>query len=106
FAVDGRKHFYPRLSNGFHGNVIFVATASSTVEQLLAGPIDRAVNIIQEAKCKITHQHMLSTVAWIASGKSPLEISPSFHRWDLMISSWQRLEMAGTDFGSGKPAFV
>ncbi|EFJ37786.1 hypothetical protein SELMODRAFT_402379 [Selaginella moellendorffii] len=103
FVVNGRKRFNPPIPDG---NAVFLAIASSSVEQLLAGSIDGAVNLIQEAKCRITHQHMLSTAAWIASRKCPLKISLSFKPSDLVISSWQRLEMAGADFGSGKPVFA
>ncbi|EFJ31926.1 hypothetical protein SELMODRAFT_408274 [Selaginella moellendorffii] len=61
FAVNGRKRFNPPIPDGFLGNAVFLAIASSSVEQLLAGSIDGAVNLIQEAKRRITHQHMLST---------------------------------------------
>ncbi|EFJ37927.1 hypothetical protein SELMODRAFT_402594 [Selaginella moellendorffii] len=106
FAVNGRKRFNPPIPDGFLGNAVFLAIASSSIEQLLAGSIDGVVNLIQEAKRRITHQHMLSTAAWIASRKCPLEISLSFNHSDLVISSWQRLEIAGADFGSGKPVFA
>ncbi|XAR70772.1 Alcohol O-acetyltransferase [Bertholletia excelsa] len=109
WLVDGRTRMGqdPNSMSNYIGNVLSLAFAEATVEELKSGSLSDISRIIHEAILKVTNRaHFLDLIDWIECHRPGLMLSkvvlgqagPA-----LVVSSGRRFPVAELDFGFGRP---
>ncbi|XP_057865144.2 3'-N-debenzoyl-2'-deoxytaxol N-benzoyltransferase [Cryptomeria japonica] len=101
FAVDVRGSFDPPLPNGYYGNVVVLACAQATVNDVMNQSLSYIVNIIKKTKMSLNNKYLRSTI--------DMDQFPSCifnNQADMILSDWRWLGFNEVDFGSGSPMNV
>lgn len=104
FSVNARpKLENPPLEEGFYGNALCVACATSTVKSLTRGSQAEVARLVHEAKLRISEEYVRSTVDYIELFRPErLEFGGK-----LSIAQWTQFCIyESTDFGWGKPVYA
>lgn len=102
FAVDIRSKISPPLPDGFVGNAIITAFATSRVIDLVKNPISYGVKLIKGGKERITEEYVRSVIDWLEVYKGV----PATTNGNFYVSAWWKLPFGDLDFGFGTPAHV
>ncbi|XP_060205651.1 fatty alcohol:caffeoyl-CoA acyltransferase [Lycium barbarum] len=104
FSVNGRSRLTnPPLKQGFYGNAVCVACATSTVSGLVNGPLSDTTYLVRNARLSISEEYLRSTVDYIQVNRpTRLEFGGK-----LTITQWTRFSMyESADFGWGRPIYA
>ncbi|OUZ99693.1 Transferase [Macleaya cordata] len=104
FSVNGRpKLTKPSLNEGFYGNVVCVACATTTVSELVDGELSSTAGLVREARKNVTEEYLRSTIDYIEVDRPKrLEFAGK-----LTITQWTRFSMyESADFGWGLPVYA
>lgn len=104
FSVNARpKLKNPPLKDGFYGNVVCVACATSTVSELVHGELPETTRLVREARQGVSEEYLRSTVDYIDVDRpKQLEFGGK-----LTITQWTRFSIyKSADFGWGKPLYA
>ncbi|KAL2507384.1 HXXXD-type acyl-transferase family protein [Forsythia ovata] len=104
FSVNARpKLKNPPLKDGFYGNALCVACATSTVQRLVNGQLSETARLVQEARLGVTEEYLRSTIDYVEVGRPKrLEFGGK-----LTITQWTRFSMyESADFGWGRPIYA
>ncbi|KAK1418523.1 hypothetical protein QVD17_27668 [Tagetes erecta] len=104
FPVNVRpKLKTPPLKDGFYGNVVCVACATSTVSDLVNGSLQDVTRLVREARLGVSEDYLRSTIDHVAVDRpTKLEFGGK-----LTITQWTRFSMYETsDFGWGRAIYV
>lgn len=104
FSVNARaKLKNPPLKDGFYGNALCVACATSTVESLGNGCLGETTRLVHEARLGVSEEYLRSTVDYIDLYRPKrLEFGGK-----LTITQWTRFSIyEAADFGWGKPIYA
>ncbi|KAG2727140.1 hypothetical protein I3760_01G145600 [Carya illinoinensis] len=100
FAVDIRSKTSPPLPNGFVGNAVITAFATSKVAELVEKPFCFCVEKMREAIERVTEEYVRSVIDWLEVYKGvPATCNGNFY-----VSAWSKLPFGELDFGFGKLA--
>ncbi|KAL5729396.1 omega-hydroxypalmitate O-feruloyl transferase [Ranunculus cassubicifolius] len=104
FSVNARQKFLdPPLKDGFYGNVVSLACATSTVSQLVAGQLSSTARLVREARKNVTEEYVRSTVDYIEVDR-PMRLE---FGGKLTITQWTRFSIYEcADFGWGRPVYA
>ncbi|KAF4367081.1 hypothetical protein F8388_006389 [Cannabis sativa] len=104
FSVNARpKLKNPPLKEGFYGNVVCVACATSTVSKLVTGNFAETVRSIGEARRGISEEYLRSTVDYVEV-KRPRRLE---FGGKLTVTQWTRFSLyESADFGWGRPIYA
>ncbi|GMY27709.1 omega-hydroxypalmitate O-feruloyl transferase-like [Fagus crenata] len=99
FAVDVRSKISLPLPNGFVGNAVITAFATSKVADLVEKPFCFCVEKVMEAKKRVTEEYVKSVIDWLEVYRGiPATCNGNFY-----VSAWWKLPFGELDFGFGKP---
>ncbi|XP_021733083.1 omega-hydroxypalmitate O-feruloyl transferase-like [Chenopodium quinoa] len=102
FAVDIRSKISPPLPDGFVGNAIITAFATSRVADITKNSISFGVKLIKEGKERVNEEYVRSVIDWLEIYKGiPATINGNFY-----VSAWWKLPFGDLDFGFGMPTHV
>lgn len=104
FSVNARQKLHnPPLKEGFYGNVVCVACATSTVSELVNGQISDTTRVVREARLNVSEEYLRSTVDYIEAVRPKrLEFGGK-----LTITQWTRFSIyESADFGWGRPVYA
>ncbi|XP_016489898.2 omega-hydroxypalmitate O-feruloyl transferase-like [Nicotiana tabacum] len=104
FSVNGRSRLTnPPLKQGFYGNAVCVACATSTVSGLVNGPLSETTLLVRKARLSVSEPYLRSTIDYIQLHRpTRLEFGGK-----LTITQWTRFSMYETaDFGWGRPIYA
>ncbi|PON31448.1 Transferase [Trema orientale] len=104
FSVNARpKLKNPPLKEGFYGNVVCVACATSTVSELVEGSFSETARLVGEARRGISEEYLRSTVDYVEVDRPRrLEFGGK-----LTITQWTRFSLyESADFGWGRPVYA
>ncbi|XP_068649153.1 fatty alcohol:caffeoyl-CoA acyltransferase [Aristolochia californica] len=104
FSVNARpKLGAPPLKEGFYGNALCVACATSTAARLAEGTLSAAAGRVREARVAVSEEYMRSTVDYLETHRpTRLEFAGK-----LSITQWTRFSMyESSDFGWGRPLYA
>ncbi|KAF8389015.1 hypothetical protein HHK36_025700 [Tetracentron sinense] len=104
FSVNARKKVTnPPVKDGFYGNVVCVACATSTVSQLVQGQLSAITRLVREARLGVSEEYIRSTVDYIEVDRPRrLEFAGK-----LTITQWTRFSIyESADFGWGRPVYA
>lgn len=104
FTVNTRHMLKePPLKDGFYGNAVCVACATSKVEELSDHPLHRTTDLVHKARLSVNEDYLKSTVDYIEVRRPKvLEFGGK-----LTITQWTRfLLYESADFGWGRPAYA
>ena len=104
FSVNARQKLHnPPLKDGFYGNVVCVACATSTVSELVNGQISDTTCLVREARLNVSEEYLRSTLDYIEVDRpKKLEFGGK-----LTITQWTRFSMyESADFGWGRPVYA
>ncbi|KAG8388882.1 hypothetical protein BUALT_Bualt02G0171400 [Buddleja alternifolia] len=104
FSVNARaKLKNPPLKDGFYGNALCVACATSTVERLVNGGLPETARLVQDSRLGITEEYLRSTIDYIDLNRPKrLEFGGK-----LTITQWTRFSIyESADFGWGRPVYA
>lgn len=104
FTVNTRHMLKdPPLKEGFYGNAVCVACATSNVEELLNKPLHKVANLVHNARVGVNEDYLRSTVDYVEVNRpKKLEFEGK-----LTITQWTRfLLYESADFGWGRPAYA
>ncbi|KAL6516394.1 hypothetical protein OROGR_019699 [Orobanche gracilis] len=106
FSVNVRaKLKNPALKDGFYGNALCVACATSTMERLVDDGCQLAetARLVQEARLSVSEEYLRSTIDYIELHRpKKLEFDGK-----LTITQWTRFSIyEAADFGWGKPIYA
>lgn len=104
FAVNARQKLKnPPLREGFYGNVLAVACATSTVIGLLNRPLVDTTRRVQEARVAVSEEYLRSTIDYVEVNRPKrLEFGGK-----LTITQWTRFSLyESADFGWGRPIYA
>ncbi|XP_041004132.1 omega-hydroxypalmitate O-feruloyl transferase [Juglans microcarpa x Juglans regia] len=104
FSVNARRKLQnPPLNDGFYGNVVCVACASSSVSQLVNGQISGTMHLVREARLNVSEEYLRSTLDYIEMNRPKrLEFGGK-----LTITQWTRFCIyESADFGWGIPVYA
>ncbi|KAM0923889.1 hypothetical protein ACQ4PT_005226 [Festuca glaucescens] len=65
----------PPLPAGFYGNAVFNTTAEAAVGKLCGGPLTYAVQLVHEAKIRMTDEYVRSMLAVLARGERYVNVA-------------------------------
>jgi shikimate O-hydroxycinnamoyltransferase len=111
-AVDGRARMSPRVPDGYAGNVVLWARPTAEAGDLVARPLQHAVELINREVARVNDRYFKSFVDFASSGAVEREglvaaadaaemvLSP-----DIEVDSWLRIPFYDLDFGGGRPFF-
>ncbi|KAL2937457.1 Omega-hydroxypalmitate O-feruloyl transferase [Bienertia sinuspersici] len=102
FAVDIRSKISPPLPEGFVGNAIITAFATSKVSDLVKNPLSFGVKLIKEGKERVTEEYVRSVIDWLEIYKGV----PATSNGNFYVSAWWKLPFGDLDFGFGTPSHV
>ena len=87
---------------GYYGNAIGYPVALTTAGSLCQNPIGYAVELVKQAKAKVTEEYMKSMVdLLVIRGRQKLNMVRSF-----LVSDITRARLGDLDFGWGEAAYV
>jgi len=98
FAVDIRSIVSPPLPNGFVGNAVITAYATSKVSDLVNMPLSYSVDLVKEGKERITEEYVRSVIDWLEIYNGV----PATNNHNFYVSAWWKLPFGNLDFGFGK----
>ena len=104
FSVNARhKLKNPPLKDGFYGNVVCVACATSSVSDLIHGHLSSTALLVGEARRGMSEEYVRSTVDFVeVDMPRRLEFGGK-----LTITQWTRFSLYEcADFGWGRPIFA
>ncbi|KAK6164009.1 hypothetical protein DH2020_000873 [Rehmannia glutinosa] len=104
FSVNARSKLKnPSLKDGFYGNALCVACATSTVERLVGGCLAETARLVHEARLGISEEYLRSTIDYIDLHRPKrLEFGGK-----LTITQWTRFSIyESADFGWEKPIYA
>ncbi|CAH9098769.1 unnamed protein product [Cuscuta europaea] len=104
FAVNARQKLKnPPLREGFYGNALAVACATSTVAGLHNGPLTETTRLVREARLAVSEEYLRSTIDYIEVDRPRrLEFGGK-----LSITQWTRFSLyESADFGWGRPIYA
>eukprot|EP01018_Ginkgo_biloba_P029897 Gb_33885 [translate_table: standard] len=102
FAANARSKFRPPLKDGFYGNLIGIACAMGTAEDVRKKALSETVRLVQAARKSITEEYIRSTIDYLeAERPTRLEFEAK-----LGITQWTRFSLYETDFGWGSPVYA
>ncbi|XWS64986.1 hypothetical protein CRYUN_Cryun05aG0052100 [Craigia yunnanensis] len=100
--VNARSKFNPPLPLGYYGNAIGYPAALTTAGTLCQNPIGYAVELVKQAKAKVTEEYMKSMVdLLVITGRQKLNMVRSF-----LVSDITRARLGNLDFGWGEAGYV
>lgn len=104
FSVNAREKLKNRpLKDGFYGNALCVACATSTIRSLVNGGLADTARLVREARLGVSEEYLRSTVDYIDLYR------PKRLEFDgkLTITQWTRFSIyESADFGWGKPLYA
>ncbi|KAL9243573.1 hypothetical protein vseg_017445 [Gypsophila vaccaria] len=99
FPVNIRSIHKPPLPTGYYGNALAFPMAQASVGELFDKPIRRVLELVKEAKQRVTQKYVKTFISNVDGGG----VVP---RCDsLIVSDHRRLEFSCLDFGWGPPIF-
>ncbi|KAK9284285.1 hypothetical protein L1049_023455 [Liquidambar formosana] len=99
FAVDGRsKLINPPLPKGYFGNGIVQTSCICTAGELIEKPFSFAVELVENAKKKVTEDYIWSTIDFFEVTRAGPSLDGT-----LLITSWTGIPFDTVDFGWGEP---
>ncbi|KAL3535787.1 hypothetical protein ACH5RR_004248 [Cinchona calisaya] len=104
FSVNARPKLKTQpLKDGFYGNVVCVACASSTVSGLVNGRLSDATGLIRQARLAVSEEYLRSTIDYVEVDRPRnLEFGGK-----LTITQWTRFSIYEcSDFGWGRPIYA
>lgn len=104
FSVNARQKLKnPPLKDGFYGNVVCVACATSTVSELVYGSLSDTTRLVREARLGVSEEYLRSTVDYVEVDRPrKLEFGGK-----LTITQWTRFSIyESADFGWGRPGYA
>ncbi|KAK2645786.1 hypothetical protein Ddye_020981 [Dipteronia dyeriana] len=104
FSVNARQKLKtPPLKDGFYGNVVCVACAMSSVNELANGQLKYTTRLVREARLGVTEEYLRSTVDLVEVDRpTRLEFGGK-----LTITQWTRFSIyESADFGWGRPIYA
>ncbi|KAK4257337.1 hypothetical protein QN277_006935 [Acacia crassicarpa] len=104
FSVNARQKLKnPPLKDGFYGNVVCVACATSTVSDLVDRQLSETTRLVREARQSISEEYLRSTIDYVDVDRpKQLEFGGK-----LTITQWTRFSIyKSADFGWGKPLYA
>ncbi|CAA2987660.1 omega-hydroxypalmitate O-feruloyl transferase [Olea europaea subsp. europaea] len=104
FSVNARpKLKNPSLKDGFYGNALCVACATSTVQRLVNRQLSETARLVHEARLGISEEYLRSTIDYVeVSRPKRLEFGGK-----LTITQWTRFSIyESADFGWGRPIYA
>ena len=91
-----------KLPEGYYGNAFVLASAESTVKDLVAANnLDHCVKLVQQAKAGVNEEYVKSTIDVLKDKTLVPDGSLS-----LLVTQWTRLGLEDVDFGEGKPLYT
>ncbi|XP_057526552.1 acyltransferase GLAUCE-like [Amaranthus tricolor] len=102
FAVDIRSKISPPLQDGFVGNAVITAFASSKVMDLIENDVSYGVELIKNGKERVTQEYVRSVIDWLEIYKG----IPATQNGNFYVSAWCKLPFGDLDFGFGVPQHV
>ncbi|GJN26131.1 hypothetical protein PR202_gb14035 [Eleusine coracana subsp. coracana] len=111
-AVDGRARMSPPVPESYAGNVVLWARPTAKAGDLVARPLQHAVDLIHREVARVNDRYFKSFVDFAcsdaveeeglvpAADASEMVLSP-----DVEVDSWLRIPFYDLDFGSGRPFF-
>ncbi|GJN17666.1 hypothetical protein PR202_gb04752 [Eleusine coracana subsp. coracana] len=111
-AVDGRARMTPQVPEGYTGNVVLWARPTTTARDLVAKPLQHAVEIINRELARVNEAYFRSFIDFASSGAVDKErLVPTADAAEMVLSpsievdSWLRMPFYELDFGGGRPFF-
>ncbi|KAK8611043.1 hypothetical protein V6N13_131108 [Hibiscus sabdariffa] len=104
-VVNARPKFNPPLPCGYYGNVIAWPAAVTTVRNLGQNPLAYAVELIKQAKARVTKEYMKSVAALMRINRSKLLSTPNVIG-SYIISDVRNIRFEDIDLGWGKGVFA
>lgn len=104
FSVNARhKLKNPPLKEGFYGNVVCVACAMSSVNELVNGQLKYTTRLVREARLGVTEEYLRSAIDLVEVDRPRrLEFGGK-----LTITQWTRFSIyESADFGWGRPIYA
>ncbi|XP_042407015.1 alcohol acyltransferase 9-like [Zingiber officinale] len=101
FSADARRRLIPELPDGYYGNGFVLACAETTARDLLASSACYGVELVQEAKARVSNEYVRSMVDLLEERRAKPDLASS-----LVISPWTKLGLEDVDFGEGRPLHV
>ncbi|XP_057802364.1 omega-hydroxypalmitate O-feruloyl transferase [Salvia miltiorrhiza] len=104
FSVNAREKLKdPPLKDGFYGNALCVACATSTIDCLVNKRLADTSRLVQEARLGVSEEYLRSTLDYIDLYRPKrLEFGGK-----LTITQWTRFSIyESADFGWGKPIYA
>lgn len=104
FSVNARQKLKnPPLKDGFYGNVVCVACAMSSVNELVNGQFKYTTRLVREARLGVSEDYLRSTVDFVEVERPRrLEFGGK-----LTITQWTRFSIyESADFGWGRPIYA
>ncbi|XP_017977799.1 PREDICTED: benzyl alcohol O-benzoyltransferase [Theobroma cacao] len=99
--VNARSKFNPPLPSGFYGNALGYPVALTTAGQLCQNPMEYGIELVRQAKAKITEEYMKSTAdLMVIRGRPNVNTVRCF-----MVSDLTRAKFREVDFGWGEAEF-
>jgi shikimate O-hydroxycinnamoyltransferase len=109
----------PPLPRRYFGNAVFITVTSTCLYgELLSKPLSYAAGVIREAAERMTDEYIRSALDFMTSQEQVGSLRINFSvqgntealsfpgNPNLVIPSWVKLPLYGTDFGWGKPVHV
>lgn len=97
----GRPGSFPQLPAGFYGNAFAYAVAACTAGEICGREMAYAVELIREAKARITYEYMQSVADLMALEGRPLFASVR----TLIVSDLSRAGFNDVDYGWGEAVY-
>ncbi|CAI0389811.1 unnamed protein product [Linum tenue] len=104
FSVNARQKLKEApLRDGFYGNVVCLACATSSVDELVNGRLSDTARLVREARIDVSEEYLRSTIDYVEVDRPRrLEFGGK-----LTITQWTRFPIYETaDFGWGRPVYA
>ncbi|XVF42798.1 hypothetical protein PTKIN_Ptkin01aG0394000 [Pterospermum kingtungense] len=99
--VNARSKFSPPMPLGFYGNALGYPAALTTAGNICQYPLEYAIELVKQAKTKVTEEYMKSTAdLLVIRGRPNVNTVRSF-----IVSDLTRARFKEVDFGWGKAEF-